>query len=71
MSKTSRRPNREQIKEQKKQYKQAQKELRRDEKANGLHAHSHSTLSNHKCGYESIEQESLTRNEAVAEKIRI
>jgi hypothetical protein len=71
MSKTSCRPNREQIKEQIKQYKQAQKRLRRDKKAKGFHAQSHSTISNHKCEYGSIEQEALTRNEAVAEKIRI
>ena len=71
MSKTNHKPKREQIKKQRKQYKKVQKELRQDEKAKGLHAHSHSTISNHKCGYESVEQESLTRNNAVAEKIRI
>jgi hypothetical protein len=71
MSKISRRPNREQIKEQIKQYKQAQKELRQDEKAKGFHTHSHSTISNHKCEYENVEQERLIRNDAVAEKIRI
>ncbi len=71
MSKPSDRPNRDQIKEKRKQYKQAQKKLRQDEKAKGFHAPSHSTISNHTCEYESVEQERLSRNEVVAEKIKI
>jgi hypothetical protein len=67
MSDPNGRPNRAQIKEKREQYKQAQKKLRQDEKAKGLYAASHSTISNHKCEYESVEQERLTRNEAVAE----
>lgn len=71
MSNPSGRPNREQIKETREQYRQAQRKLRQDEKTKGLHASSHSTISNHKCEYESIEQERLSRNEVVAETIRV
>jgi hypothetical protein len=71
MKKTSRRPKREQIKAQIKQRKHAQKKLRQDEKAKGLQAPSHATISNGKCKYESIEQEYNARNEAVAEKMGI
>jgi len=65
------RPNRQQIKETRKQFKKNQEDLRRDEKARGLQQSAHSTISNHKCEYESVEEERLVRNEAVAEKIRI
>jgi hypothetical protein len=71
MSKPSRRANREQIKAQRKQYKQAQKILRQNEKAQGLKAPFHATISNHTCEYQSVEQERCARNEAVAEKMRI
>ena len=69
MSKTIGRPSRQEIKERRKQCKQTQKELHQGAQARGLA--SHSTISNHKCDYKSIQQECLIRNEAVAEKIKI
>lgn len=71
MSKPSRRPNREEIKAKRKEYKKAQKQLRQNEIANGLHASSHATISNHKCKYSSVEQERIVRNEAVFEQVKI
>jgi hypothetical protein len=71
MSKPSRRPNNKQIKAKRAQYKQVQSKLRQDEKARGLKAPAHATISNHKCEYQSVEQERRARNEVVAEKIRI
>jgi len=65
------RPNREQIKAKRKQYKEAQRKLRQAEKAKGLKAPSHATISNHKCAYGSVEEERCARNEAVAEQMRI
>lgn len=70
MSKISRRPNREEIKAQRKSRKRAQKQLRQDEKARGLNATSHGTISNSKCKYESVEEERQVRNEAVAENLK-
>jgi len=71
MSKPSRRPNREEIKAERKQYKQAQKKLRQEEEAYGVQTASHGTISNCKSRYENTEEERLARNEATAEKIRI
>jgi hypothetical protein len=71
MSKPGRRADREQIKAKRKQYKEAQRKLRQDEKAKGLKAPSHATISNHKCAYSSVEEERFARNEAVAEQVRI
>jgi hypothetical protein len=71
MNTTSRRPNNKQIKGQRQQYQQAQRKLRQNEKAMGLKAPAHATISNHKCEYQSVEQERCVRNEAVAEKTRI
>ncbi len=71
MSKSSRRPNREEIKAKRKEHKKAQKQLRQDEITNGLHAVSHATISNHTCEYSSVEQECRVRNETVAEQMKI
>jgi hypothetical protein len=71
MRKASRRPNREEIKEQKRQYKKAQKKLRQEEKAMGLQSPSHSTISNCKSRFESVEEETHTRNEVVEGHLRI
>jgi hypothetical protein len=65
MSKPSRRADREQIKAKRKQYKEAQRKLRQDDKAKGLKAPSHATISNHKCAYSSVEEERFARNETV------
>jgi hypothetical protein len=71
MSKPSRRANREQIKAKIREYKKAQRQLREDEKAKGFEAKSHATISNHTCAYESVEEESRARNEAVCGQVRI
>lgn len=71
MKKTSRRPNREKIKAERKQFKKAQRQLRQDEKAMYLHTSSHGTISNSKSRYETVEEEGRIRNAAVAEKMSI
>ena len=71
MSKAGRRANREQIKANIKEYKTAQRKLLQDEKLKGLEAKSHATISNHMCAYESVEEESQARNEAVCGQVRI
>ena len=71
MSKPSRRPNHEKIKAENRQYKKAQRELRLDEEANGLHKSSHSTISNCKCRFESVEEEGRIRNETVVDHLSI
>ena len=71
MSKPSRRPNREQIKAKRKEYKRAQRQLRQDAKDKGLRVPSHATISNHKCEFDSVEQERGSRNEAVVENARL
>lgn len=71
MSKPSRRPNREQIKAQRKERKREQKRLRADLRAKGFSTPSHATISNHKCEYESVEQERTARNEALCEQVQM
>jgi len=71
MSKPSRRPNREKIKAQRKERKRAQKALREELKGKGLNPSSHSTISNHKCEFESVEEEGAARNEAVLEQLKV
>lgn len=71
MSKVSRRANREEIKTQRKALKKTEKVLRKENKANGVNVSSHATISNHKCAYESVEEESIVRNEAIAGQMRI
>jgi len=70
MSKPSRRPNREEIKTQRKEQKRAQKALREELKGKGFNISSHSTISNHKCEFRSVEEESAARNEAVLEQLK-
>jgi hypothetical protein len=71
MSKPSRRPNREQIKAQRRERKRVQKALREEQRAKGFAASSHATISNRKCEYETVEQERAVRNEALCEQVRI
>jgi len=59
MSKVSRRPQREEIKAKLKERKRAQKELRRNQEAQGLPRESHTTISNGKSSYKSVEEERL------------
>lgn len=71
MSKPSRRPNREEIKTHRKEQKRAQKALREELKGKGFNISSHSTISNHKCEFRSVEEESAARNEAVLEQLKV
>lgn len=70
MSKVSGRPNREQIKAQRKERKKAQKGLREDLKRKGLSGSSHPTISNHKCAYKDVEEERAVRNQASWEQLK-
>lgn len=71
MSKQSRRPNREEIKAKTKERKRAQKELRRNQEAQGLRSESHTTISNGKSSYKSVEEEGAGRNEAAWELLKV
>jgi hypothetical protein len=71
MSKPSRRPNREQIKAERKERKRAQKALREELKGKGFKICSHATISNHKCEFGSVEEEGAARNEAVLEQLKV
>ena len=71
MSKSSRRPNREKIKAQRKERKRAQRVLREELKGKGFNISSHSTISNHKCEFRSVEEEGAARNEAVLEQLKV
>jgi hypothetical protein len=71
MSKPSRRPNREEIKAQRKERKRAQKALREELKGKGFNISSHSTISNHKCEFKSVEEEGEARNAAVLGQLKV
>ena len=71
MSKASRRPNREEIKAQRKERKRAQKALREELQGKGVTISSHGTISNHKCEFGSVEEEGHARNEAVFEQVKV
>lgn len=70
MSKRSRRPNREAIKEQRKARKNAQRELRDRQKAAGLIMPASATISNRKCDQKSDEEERSARLDAVSQQIK-
>jgi hypothetical protein len=65
MSKPSRRPNREKIKEQKRKKKKAERELRGNQKLEGLSSESNLTISNGKSAYQSAGEEREAGGEAV------
>ena len=71
MSKPSRRPNREKIKEQKRKKKKAQRELRGSLKLEGLSSESNPTISNGKSEYQNVGEEREARIEAVMEQVRV
>ncbi len=71
MSKPSRRPNREEIKRLKKEKKKAERELREQQRAEGLEPRSHTTTPNRKSEYGTVEEEKNDRRIAVIEQIRI
>jgi len=71
MSKPSRRPGREEIKQLRRDRKEAGKELRRKQKAEGLDVRVTETLPNRKSRYESIEEEQDARQRAATDQMRI
>ena len=71
MSKLSRRPNREEIKRQRREKKRAEKALRRDQKSQGLVNSSKASIPNRTCNYETVEQEQAIRIDATTEQLRI
>jgi hypothetical protein len=70
MSKRSRRPGREAIKEQRKARKHAQQELRDRQKAAGLILPASATISNRTCVQKSEEEERSARLDAVSQQIK-
>jgi len=70
MSKLSRRPGREAIKEQRKERKKAQRDLRKAQEADGLIASPSATISNRKCDQKSEAEERSTRLDAVTQQIK-
>ncbi len=70
MSKRSSRPGREAIKEQRRERKKAQRELRDDQKAQGLDPPSSATISNRKCEQKTEEEERSARLDAVSQQIK-
>jgi hypothetical protein len=71
MSKASRRPRREAIKEQRRARKKAQRQLRRQQAAQGLSAPASPSLPNRKCPYENPEQEHAARLDAVTQQLKV
>src|SRR6056297_794406 len=70
MRKRSRRANREVIKEGIRERKKAQRELRDEQKAQGLDVPSTATISNRKCPYQTPEMEASARLDAVTQQIK-
>jgi hypothetical protein len=71
MSTLSSRPNREEIKKQRKEKKMAEKALRACQKAEGLLPPSRSSMPNRMCRYQSVEEEQRARQDATTEQIRV
>ena len=71
MSKPSRRPNREEIKRQRKEARNADKKLRQRMKEKGLVAPAGFSVSNGKSQYESVEEETQARLETVTEEAKV
>ena len=71
MSKPSRRPGREAIKEQRKERKKAQQDLRQRQKEDGLSVPARPGLSNRTCPYQNEEEERAGRFEAVSQQVKV
>lgn len=71
MSKPSRRPGRQAIKEQRKERKKAQQQLRQRQKAEGLSPLPSPTLSNGKSPYQTVEEERSARLDATDQQLKI
>jgi len=65
------RANQEQLKAQKKERKRVQKRLREELIDKGFTLRSHATISNHKCEYNSVEEERTARNDALSDQIQL
>jgi hypothetical protein len=71
MSKPSRRPGREAVKEQRRARKQAQRQLRQRQQAEGLSAPARPSLPNRKCPYQNVEEEREARLEALSQQVQV
>ena len=71
MSKVSRRPGREQIKQLRKQRKKASKALREKQQVQGLRVPIKVALPNRKSEYGSVQEEQKARQEATTEQVRV
>ena len=71
MSKSDRRPTREEIKEQRQARKQAQRELRQRQQAEGFNLPPPSRQPNKTSSYKNVEEEREARTEAVAEQVKV
>jgi len=71
MGKPSHRPNREEIKRQRKEKKKAENALRRHQEAEGLVALFEPSIPNHKCPYKGVEEEREARLCATTEQTRV
>src|SRR5690242_7691916 len=71
MSKLSRRPGREEIKEQRQQRKKAQRELRRRQKAEGFILPPSPSQHNKTSPYQDVEEERAARTDLVGEQVKV
>jgi len=71
MSKPSRRPGREEFKQQRKKARKVRKALREKQQTQGLSPSRTATVANHACRYTSVEEEREARLEAVTEQARV
>ena len=71
MSKASRRPGREEIKEGRKQRKRAQRELRRRQQAEGFILEPSLSQPNRTSSYQDVEEERAARKEAVSGQVKV
>lgn len=71
MSKPSRRPGRQEFKEQRKARKKAQRALRQRQQAQGLRVLARPSLPNRTCPYQDEAQERSARLEAVSQQVQV
>jgi len=71
MSKPSRRPGREAIKQQRRERKKAQRQLRQHQKEEGFVVPARPSLSNRKCPYQNEEEERAARLDAVSQQVKV
>lgn len=71
MSKLSRRPGREAIKQQRRERKKAQRQLRHRQKEEGWVVRARPSLSNGTCSYQNQEEERAAPLEAVSVQVKV